>query len=70
MLTKLEKLQALARLQEIYEGPTIQMDVESNPVRLLPWLKEYSVNTMSIQDTGLLRLAKVFYSKDDESSLL
>ena len=36
MLTKLEKLQALARLQEIYEGPTIQMDVESNPVRLLP----------------------------------
>ena len=53
MLTKLEKLQALARLQEIYEGPTIQMDVESNPVQLLPWLKEYSVNTMSIQDTGL-----------------
>ena len=36
MLTKLEKLQALVRLQEIYEGPTIQMDVESNPVRLLP----------------------------------
>ena len=53
MLTKPEKLQALARLQEIYQGPTIQMDVKSNPVRLLPWLKEYSVNTMSIQDTGL-----------------
>ena len=36
MLTKPEKLQALARLQEIYQGPTIQMDVKSNPVRLLP----------------------------------
>lgn len=36
ILTKPEKLQALARLQEIYQGPTIQMDVESNPVRLLP----------------------------------